>query len=326
VVHVTVAPANKFAGNPNLRLPGGRAHLLIIHRNGADSKKIGSFWQVETDGVVGVVEGDGAGLPEGNAEGAVGDALFENADVVGESDGEVEKVVVPDGEARDGRARSHDYATRAGAQLSGVAGGQQRLAIGGFEKRAAQQQSRVPGAEIDDEMEGSGSAAWSGHDGCGNQRGSAVDRERDGIGAGWGRVEKGQRVCGVVNAEDVLAKDGKAEQEVDGESGGGAEVAEVDGDGGGEGEMFGAEVEVVEDDGVHGLGLAAAGNHADGLADVEMERLGEGVVDAEAAGSAVEDGVEGLAVEGDGDADEVVLKMEGDRGLLGGNSGDAEQK
>ena len=57
-----------------------------------------------------------------------------------------------------------------------------------------------------------------------------------------------------------------------------------------------------------------------------MERLGEGVVDAEAAGSAVEDGVEGLAVEGDGDADEVVLKMEGDRGLLGGNSGDAEQK
>lgn len=100
-----------------------------------------------------------------------------------------------------------------------------------------------------------------------------------------------------------MPENGKAEQEVDGESGGGAEVGEIDGDGGGEGEMFSAEVEVVKNDGVHGLGLAAAGDHADGGADVEMEGLGEGVVEGESAGAGVEDGFLGLAVEGDGDAD-----------------------
>jgi len=54
--------------------------------------------------------------------------------------------------------------------------------------------------------------------------------------------------------------------------------------------------------------------------------LGEGVVDAEAAGSAVEDGVEGLAVEGDGDADEVVLELEGDCGLLAESGGGADKR
>ena len=299
---------------------------MIIHRNGADSKKNGSSWQVEADGGVRVVEGDGTGLPEGHAEGAVGDALFENADVVGERYGEVGKVVVPDGEARDGRERSIDCAARAGAQLSRVARGQQGLAIGGFEEWAAEQHSGVPGAEVDDEMEGPGSASGGGHNGCRNEGSSAVEGEWDGIGAGRRRGEKGQRAGWVVDAEDVLAEDGKAEQEVDGESGRGGEMAEIDGDGGGEGEMFRAEVEVVEDDGVHGLGLAAAGDHADGGADVEMERLGEGVVDAEAAGSAVEDGVEGLAVEGDGDADEVVLELEGDCGLLAESGGGADKR
>ena len=60
-----------------------------------------------------------------------------------------------------------------------------------------------------------------------------------------------------------------------------------------------------------------------------MQRLGEGEVDGEAAGAAVEDGVEGLAVEGDGDADEIVLKMERELDglglLLSGCGGGADQ-
>jgi len=77
--------------------------------------------------------------------------------------------------------------------------------------------------------------------------------------------------------------------------------------------MFRAEVEVVEDYRIHGLGLAAAGDHADRRTDVEVERFGKGVIESEAAGATVEDGVERLAVEGDGDADEVVVEMEGER-------------
>ena len=238
----------------------------------------------------------------------------------------LEKWWVPDGEARHGREGSHDCAARAGAQLGGVPRGLQRLAIGGFEEWAAQQHGGVPGAEIDDEMEGPGSATGHGHNGCRNEGGSAIEGEGDGIGAGRRCGEKGQRASGVVNAKNVLPENGKAEQKVDGESGRGGEMAEMDGDGGSEGEMFGAEVEVVENNRVHGLGLAAAGDHADGGADVEMQRLGEGVVNAEATSAAVEDGVEDLAVEGDGDANEVVLELKGDCGLLAESGGGADQR
>jgi hypothetical protein len=57
-----------------------------------------------------------------------------------------------------------------------------------------------------------------------------------------------------------------------------------------------------------------------------MQRLGKGVVNAEAASAAVEDGVEGLAVEGDGDANEVVLELKGDCGLLAESGRGADQR
>lgn len=87
-------------------------------------------------------------------------------------------------------------------------------------------------------------------------------------------------------------------------------MAEIDGNGRHEREMFRAEFKVIEDDGVHGLGLAPARHHADGSADVEMQRPGECVVDAQRSGAAVENGVGGLPVERDGYADEIVVQME----------------
>lgn len=281
--------------------------------------------QVEADGVVGVVEGDGAVLPEGDAEGAVRFALFEDADVVGEGDGEVGELARADGEAGDGGGGPHDRSAGAGGDLGGVSCGLEGLAAGAREKPSAENGGVVACAEVHDEVDGLRCCARGCADGSGDEGGSAKDGEGDGVGAGRGAGEKGERARGVVDAEDVLAEDGEAEQEVDGESGGGAEVREVEGDGRGEGEMFRAEVEVVEDDGVHGFRRAAAGDHADGLADVEVEGAGEGVVEGEGAGAAVEDGLLGLAVEGDGDADEVVVEIKGDCGLLGGGGG-AEQR
>lgn len=86
-------------------------------------------------------------------------------------------------------------------------------------------------------------------------------------------------------------------------------MAKVDGDCRDEGEMFRAEIEVIENDRVHGFGLAAARHHADGGADVQVQGLRECVVDAEASRTAVENSVSGLPVQRDGHANEIVLEM-----------------
>lgn len=122
-------------------------------------------------------------------------------------------------QAGDGSNGAREDPSGASADLSGVPCGLKRFSVSSIEEFAAENGGVMPRTQIDDEVERPGRAAGRRLNGGRDQRGSARQRKRDGIGAGRGSRKEGQRARRVIDAQDAFLKDRKTEEEVDGESG-----------------------------------------------------------------------------------------------------------
>ena len=181
---------------------------------------------------MGVIEGEGAALPKGNPEGPVSRPFLQNADLVREGDGEIRETAGANRETGDGRDSAGERASGAGADLSGVARGLKRFTFSAIDELAAENGGVTASAKVHDEMERLGCAARRRSNGGIDERRSARQHKGDGIGAGRGCRKKGKRVGRIIDANDAVPEHRKTEEEVDGESGGRAEVAEIDGNAG----------------------------------------------------------------------------------------------
>src|SRR6185312_3296367 len=132
----------------------------------------------------GVVERNDAAFPQGDAQGAIDFLQVESLDLVGQGELNVMEILRPDGQLGEGGHHAHGPPTRADGDRSLVAAGVKRLAEVRLQERAAEI-AVMPAAEVNNQVDGPWSRAWSALD-LGNHHGNVVDKlEGNRVWTGW---------------------------------------------------------------------------------------------------------------------------------------------